>query len=142
MLYILMLFSIKLIKVKQIWLTRFLGIEAFRDRGSIYIITNYCLNCQRLHMLHRSLSLANSSARTHVVVDSWCLSGATRTTHALPAAAAAVQFYVFRTSHNLQFCTVVHKPFIILIIYRLNNFYENAEIMFKTNIAYDFLIIK
>ena len=33
MLYILMLFSIRLVKVKQIWLTRILGIEAFRNRG-------------------------------------------------------------------------------------------------------------
>jgi len=29
-----MLFSIKLVKVKQVWLARILGIEAFKDRGS------------------------------------------------------------------------------------------------------------
>ena len=27
-----MLFSIKLVKVKQVWLARILGVEAFRDR--------------------------------------------------------------------------------------------------------------
>ena len=31
-----MLFSIKLVKVKQVWLARILGVEAFEDGGSIY----------------------------------------------------------------------------------------------------------
>ena len=39
-----LLFSIKLVKVKQVWLVRILGFEAFRDGASKYLLSKWFLN--------------------------------------------------------------------------------------------------